>query len=153
MKQKHKLIGVIFSTYIAAIAYPLLYLLSPLITVRQHQISMVIILVLLIPTYYALITRFKHKFLRKTIKYSVLTGSPIQRGFSFLLIFLGLGLSNALIITLVFDIEMVPFMYWNPIIETIISLILLFALLAQLALIEKIKEEVKEESFDTDLDI
>ena len=146
MERKYKLVLLFASTYIGVIIYPFSYLLSPLLTVTQHQLFLGGIIMLLLPAYLVGFKHFRLGLFTKTVKYSVLYGSAVQRLFAGMIIFLLIGIGNGILISVTTDLNVLIFSYWNPYIETIVLASCLFAILIQVALVQYFKELLPSQS-------
>lgn len=146
MKRKYKFLALFAATYLAIILYPFAYLLSPLLSIQQHQLILGGILVLIAPVYYTGFKHFGFGLITLTLKYAVLKGSIIQRAFAGLIVFIFLAIANGLLVSYTTDLSVVLFSYWNPLIETGVLLACLFGLLIQVAVVQYLKETLPSQS-------
>lgn len=140
-----KLLGLFLCSYLAVLIYPISYLFSPLLTVQQHQLVLGGITLLTLPLYIVGFKHFGTSIIRQTVKYAFFNGNVLRRVFAGAIIFLLIGLGNAVIITGVTSIQAIPFTYWNPVIEGGILILCLFALLLQMAIIQSYQEKLPSE--------
>lgn len=154
MKLRNIKLGLLFATsYIAVLVYPLSYFATIYITTQMHQLILIGVTILVLPTYIVSIKRFGINLVPDVIHYGLRKGRGIQRIFVGIISFIILGLLNALVATVFTQLNVVPFAQWNPVLETVVLLLCLFALLLQVALIHSYKERIPdleeiEEAYD-----
>lgn len=160
MKRTHLRLIVLFTlSYLALLLYPVVYLISPVLETTTHQFAVGAIFLLTLPAYIVAYQLFGVSFPKEMFTYPLQHGRRIQRGFVVFIALFIFGVVNALLFTAVTGTTVIPFAVWNPYAEGLVLLAVLGALLVQLAVFHRTKQdfiettnEIIDESAEVDVE-
>lgn len=139
-----QIIAAHISTYIA-----LLLILGSYVFVSVVSMSPIVFVLPVVfvgPVYYLGVRMFGASVITRAVIDGYLSARITRKIVFTMVSFVILGIGNGLIVTVVLQQNVLPFSVWNPYIEGIVIICVLFALFVQSAVLKGVSESIEEQS-------